>query len=159
MRIGFVVNDVATEQAAYTTTRLAMTAVNMGHECCELGVGDFIYAPDGSICATVRRPAASHYDSLETFLEELQADDAASERISMDDLDVLLLRNDPAEDKRERPWAQTAGILFGEMAMSRGVIVLNDPRALASALNKTYFQQFPEVVRPMTCISRNAGEI
>ena len=32
MRIGFVVNDVATEEAAYTTTRLAMTAVNRGHE-------------------------------------------------------------------------------------------------------------------------------
>ena len=28
MRIGFVVNDVKTELAAYTTTRLAMAAVN-----------------------------------------------------------------------------------------------------------------------------------
>jgi len=159
MRIGFVVNDVLTEKAAYTTTRLAMTAVNMGHECWELGVGDFIYSADGSICARARRPAGNHYESLEEFLKELQAEDAKTERISMDDLDVLLLRYDPAEDKRERPWAQTAGILFGEMAMSRGVVVLNDPRALASALNKTYFQQFPEVVRPKTCISRNADEI
>ena len=32
MRIGFVVNDVATEQKGYSTTRLAMTAINQGHE-------------------------------------------------------------------------------------------------------------------------------
>lgn len=159
MKLGFVVNDVLTEKAAYTTTRLAMTAVKMGHECWLLGVGDFIYSADGSICARARRPAGKQYESLEAFLEELQSDEAEGERVSVDDLDVLLLRYDPAEEKRERPWAQTAGVLFGEMAMSRGVIVLNDPRALASALNKTYFQQFPEVVRPKTCISRNAAEI
>ena len=32
MKIGFVVNDVMTESPAYTTTRLAMQATNMGHE-------------------------------------------------------------------------------------------------------------------------------
>lgn len=32
MKIGFVVNDVETEKPVYTTTRLAMTARNMGHD-------------------------------------------------------------------------------------------------------------------------------
>ena len=31
MRIGFVVNNVQTEKAQFTTTRLAMTAVHQGH--------------------------------------------------------------------------------------------------------------------------------
>ena len=30
MRIGFFVNDIKTELAEFTTTRLAMSAVNMG---------------------------------------------------------------------------------------------------------------------------------
>ncbi len=159
MRIGFVVNNVKTEKAQYTTTRLAMKAVNMGHEAWELGVGDFIYSPDGAIRAIARGVKGTEYESLEDFLEELQGEDARTEKITVDDLDVLLMRYDPAEDKRERPWAQNAGILFGELAMSRGVMVLNDPRALANAINKTYFQHFPEVVRPKTCISRNEKEI
>jgi glutathione synthase len=38
-------------------------------------------------------------------------------------------------------------------------MVLNDPEHLAHALNKTYFQHFPEEVRPRTCISRHPDEI
>jgi glutathione synthase len=36
-----------------------------------------------------------------------------------------------------------------------GVLVVNDPWHLAHALNKAYFQHFPEVVRPRTLISRD----
>ncbi|MCO8121678.1 glutathione synthetase [Stieleria sp. TO1_6] len=159
MKIGFVVNDVMTEKASYTTTRLAMSAVNLGHESFLLGVGDFIYAPDGSIQAHVRSVNNGKYDSLKTFLGEVQSDDNQSQRISLDDLDVLLLRNDPSDDASDRPWAQTSGILFSQLAATRGVIVLNDPFSLANALNKTYFQHFPEQVRPRTCISRDVDDI
>ena len=47
MKIGFVVNDVATEKAGYTTTRLALTASQLGHEVGLIGLGDFNYLPDG----------------------------------------------------------------------------------------------------------------
>ena len=159
MRIGFVVNDVETEQAAYTTTRLAMCAVNLGHQAFTLGVADFVYKPDGSIFANARSAEGREYDSLTTFMDELQGDNAPIEQIRVDDLDVLLLRNDPSEDKAERAWAQTSGILFGQLAVRRGVLVLNDPVNLANALNKTYFQHFPEQVRPRTCISCDPAEI
>ena len=46
MKIAFVVNDVHTELASYTTTRLAMAAVNMGHKSYTFGVGDFICAAE-----------------------------------------------------------------------------------------------------------------
>jgi glutathione synthase len=159
MKIGFVVNDVYSEEAAYTTTRLAMAAVNLGHKCYTFGVGDFVYAPDGAIHAYARSPRGKSYKSLEKLLHELQADDHVPEPICLDQLDALLLRNDPSADATERPWAQSAGILFGQLVASRGVMVLNDPENLARALNKTYFQQFPERVRPKTCISRNAEEV
>lgn len=159
MKLGFVVNHVKTEQAAFTTTRLAMTATNLGHESWTLGVGDFDYAPDGSLYAHACSVHGHAYDDLKVFMAEVQGSDARCEKIRIDDLDVLLLRNDPAEDTNEHPWAQTSGILFGRLAVERGVIVVNDPEYLATAINKTYFQHFPEQVRPSTCISRNVADI
>jgi glutathione synthase len=82
-----------------------------------------------------------------------------SERICVDDLDVLMLRNDPSVDAISRPWASTAGILFGRLAVRHGVIVLNDPNGLAKAMSKMYFQAFPEEVRPRTLITRDRNEI
>jgi glutathione synthase len=159
MKIGFVVNDIKTEEPAYTTTRLAMTAVNLGHKSYTFGVGDFMYAADGSVHARARSTNGKMHKSLERFLKILQSDDAKSETICLDDLDVLLLRNDPSTDATDRPWAAASGILFGQLVARRGVMVLNDPEHLAHALNKTYFQHFPEEVRPKTCISRHVDEI
>ena len=158
MKIGFVVNEVKTEKSVFTTTRLSMAAANMGHESYTLGVGDLIYEPDGSIHAIASKAKGDNYESLEDYLIDVQDKDA-SERIKVDDLDVLLLRNDPSDDAVERSWAQSSGILFGQLAAERGVIVLNDPGNLANAINKTYFQHFPEQVRPKTCISRDTNEI
>lgn len=159
MKIGFVVNDVKTEEPAYTTTRLAMTAVNLGHKSYTFGVGDFMYAADGSIHARARTTNGKTHKTLEKFLKLLQSDDLQPETICLDDLDVLLLRNDPSTDATDRPWAASSGILFGQLVARRGVMVLNDPEHLAHALNKTYFQHFPEEVRPKTCISRHVDEI
>jgi glutathione synthase len=159
MKFAFAVNKVETELAGFTTTRLALAALHLGHEPFLFGVGDFIYAPDGEILASARRPKRDRYDSLEVFLGELQSNDALREQITLDSIDVLMLRNDPSEDAAERPWAQTPAILFGELAASRGPLVVNDPQHLATALNKTYFQQFPEQVRPRTCISRDPAEV
>ena len=58
-----------------------------------------------------------------------------------------------------RPLAACRAVLFAQLVVARGVIVLNDPTHLTDASNKTYFQHFPEDVRPVTCISRDPGEI
>ena len=159
MRIGFVVNKLETELPAYTTTRLALAAIKSGHQSFTFGVGDFVYAPDGSIHALAHSVPGREYADAEDFLAELQRKEATPERISVDSLDVLMLRNDPSADAADRPWAQAAPILFGQLAVARGVLVVNDPEHLATALNKTYFQHFPEEVRPRTCISRNPDAI
>ncbi|MHC4339919.1 MAG: glutathione synthase [Planctomycetota bacterium] len=159
MRIGFVVNDLQTEEPKYTTTRLGLAALNMGHEPWVMGVGDFDYAPDERIHARARMAPKSQYKSGESYLTDLRGSKARVERITVHDLDVLLLRNDPSTDTGQRSWAQAAGIIFGRMAMRRGVIVLNDPDGLSRAQNKMYFQDFPEEVRPRTLITRERSEI
>jgi glutathione synthase len=159
MRIGFVVNDIATERANYSTTRLAITALRMGHEAWVIGVGDFAYDPDQSITVRARSAPKGRYTSGEKYLTALRGTAAKQERLSARDLDVILLRYDPAEDIIARPWAQHAGIVFGQRAAMRGTIVLNDPDGLSKALNKMYFQDFPEEVRPRTLITRDRDEI
>jgi glutathione synthase len=159
MKIGFVVNDIMTEGTGYTTTRLGMAAINSGHDAWAMGVADLAYDPDEKIKARARMAPRQKYKTSEAYLRALQSSKAKSERISVDDLDVIMLRNDPSEDAINRPWASSAGIIFGRVAMRHGVIVLNDPDGLARATSKMYFQLFPEEVRPMTLITRDKNEI
>lgn len=159
MKVGFVVNAVATEQAAYTTTRLALAATQRGHDTWLMGVDDFSHRLDGSVAAHAWTARGNKHKTPAAYLESVQADERSTEPICVDDLDVLVMRNDPADDAVERPWAVTSGILFGQLSVTRGTLVVNDPDSLANAVNKTYFQQFPEAVRPRTLISRDATEI
>lgn len=153
MKIGFVVNDVATEKHVYTTTRLALAATQAGHDVHLFGTGDFAYEPDGSLSVLAHGTDKNHR-SLERYLEAVQ-DESNAIQTRVDDFDVVMLRNDPADDAADRPWAPTAGVSFGQLIAAAGVLVVNDPHTLANALSKAYFQHFPEVVRPTTLISRD----
>jgi len=159
MRLGFFVNDVAAELSGYTTTRLAQTATNRGDEVWYFGAADFIYGADDVIYAHGTAAPKTKYKTHEAYLRDLQGSQAVRQRVTVDDLDVLMLRSDPSTDTGNRVWAQTAGITFGRVAKRRGVIVVNDPDCLLKAMNKMYFQHFPEEVRPRTLISRNRDDI
>jgi glutathione synthase len=159
MRIGFIVNDIKTEEPNYTTTFLAHKMHNLGHEVYEMGVGELAYYPDGYMGAHARRVPAGKCRTCQTYLDALQSDKAIVDKIKAPDLDVLMLRNDPASEKDGRDWARNAGIVFGQLALQHGVIVLNDPNSLSDAINKMYFQHFPEAVRPLTLITRDREEI
>jgi glutathione synthase len=154
-----MVNNIASEEAGYTTTRLAVSAINRGHEAWVMSAGDFAYDPDEKIKARARHAPNGKYKSGSAYLAGLRGSKAKVKRITVDDLDVLMLRSNPAEEVGARPWAQSAGIEFGRIAMRNGVIVLNDPDGLAKAMNKMYFQLFPEEVRPRTLITRDREEI
>ena len=75
MKIGFVVNDIDTEQAQYTTNRLAMAAKEMGHEAWYMGIGDFAYEPDGSLSTKARAGHAKSYRSLERHMADVKKPD------------------------------------------------------------------------------------
>jgi len=159
MQLGIIVNDIQTEKSDYTTSHLAMTATNLGHQVWYMGVADLAYEPDEYAHGYAHHVVDKKYRSIDTYLATLKGNKAHSERISIDELDVLLLRNDPADDVNTRPWARLAGINFSRLAMRHGVIVLNDPDGLTHAVNKMYLQAFPKEVRPRTLITRKRAEI
>lgn len=153
MKLGFVINDIATEKDNYTTLRLARRALRDGHEVAMIGLDGFVYTSDESMCGLAHRPSREEYADDAELLADLAQPDRERESIAIAELDVLLLRSDPADEIGKRPWAPTSALLFAQLAAQRRVIVLNDPIHLADASNKTYFQGFPAEVRPVTCIS------
>ena len=156
MKIALFVNDIETENPKYATTRLAMTAVDHGHEVWYLGAGDFEYTAEERVAARARR-APEKKRKPEAFIEAVG--EADCESLDVESLDVLFLRNDPAVDYVDRPWAQSAGVIFGQLAADRGVLVVNNPAGLSKALNKVYFQQFPSRLRPATLITRDEDAV
>jgi len=158
MRLGFVLNHLLKEPLPSATIRMAMKATNMGHDVWLTGVGDFTYKPDELVHAHARSLTGKHFDSPEAYYRALCSNDARIEMITVDDLDVLMLRNDPAEDF-QCSWAQNAAVVFGRMAKRHGVVVCNDPDGLSKAVNKMYFHHFPKEVRLNSLVSRNRDDI
>lgn len=159
MLIAFFVNDMATEHARYTTTILAYEAVKRGHRVCYILPGDFMLSPDDTLRVHARfAPDKKQRTSLQ-FFTDMQAVASESELIDISEIDVLMLRSDPSLDAQTTPWAEDIGILFGRAAVARGVLVLNDPDSLSLAINKLYFQSFPEAIRAETLITKFPSDV
>lgn len=158
MHIAFVVNDLKTEMADYTTAHLALTTVNQGHTVYYINVGDFVISLDNHISAHAVVLPKTHHRLSSIFLEEIQKL-SESELINVDKFDVLMLRNDPAQDAITRPWARMAAINFGCLTLQYGVLVLNDPNGLQRTFTKLYLKALPHWVYPRTIITRHKEDI
>ena len=124
MRLAFLVNDVDTEVDEYATTRLARAAARGGHETWYVGVGDLEHgSSDGQFAAMARAARWKSDDTLASFMEGIKARDA--ERIIMDDLDALVLRNESIDDLQERPWASPMGVVFGPVSYTHLTLPTN----------------------------------
>jgi glutathione synthase len=159
MKVCMIVNNIATEREPYTTTVLAHKMHNRKHEIYYMGIEDLSYYPEGNAGGRAVKAENKKFRTRLSYLENLKANIPNKERLMFKDIDIVMLRNDPAEEDKTRAWARVAGISFGQMAIEEGVIVLNDANGLSHALNKIYFQQFPKEVRPETIISRSFKEI
>jgi glutathione synthase len=159
MLIAFFVNDMAMEHPNYTTTVLAFAATQRGHRVCYLTPSDFALQPDDTLRVHARFAPRRKQKDYPAFFEAMQKVAGQTETIGIDEVDVLMLRSDPSLDAQANPWAADIGILFGREAAKRGVLVLNDPDGLGRAINKLYFQSFPEEVRAETLITRNADDV
>ena len=158
MRLAFFVKDVATEIDEYATTRLARAAVQRGHEVWYVGVGDVeLGDSDGQLMARAHAAEFEKGDTLERFMERIKERDA--ERIVMDHLDALFLRNESIDDLQQRPWASPLGVVFGQMLQARGVTVVNDPTCLIRAASKLYLEEFPTKIRPRSLVTRDPEAI
>lgn len=161
MKILFVLDDVATEYKRNTTVLMAHHMHNKGHEVFLTDVRNMAYQADGHMGAHAYVASKKSYKTQEEYILDIiegVKNKVEPIAISGPDLDVLFVRNDPSKQQGQQ-WAQTAGAVFGQVATQEGVIVLNDPFTLSDSVNKMYFQQFPEEVRPKTVISRDPKEI
>jgi len=156
MKLGIVVNLLGSEEEGQTTHRLAATAAGRGHQVWVMSAGRFSLEPDGRVHAHARRaeprPDLRRGEGTEPSL----SGDAGEEWVALDNLDVLLLRSNPAA---QTPWAQHAGIHFGRIVLESGCIVLNHPPGLEKARTKLYLRGFPEAVQPRTLVTRNRGRL
>ncbi len=159
MLIAFFVNDMVREHVNYTTTVLAFAAIRRGHRICYLTPSDFALRADDSMHVHARFAPRKKYKDHAAFFEGLMAVGDKTETIDVAEVDVLMLRSDPSLDAQAMPWAADIGILFGREAARRGVLVLNDPDSLGRAINKLYFQSFPEEIRAETLITRKADDV
>src|SRR3990170_4031137 len=159
MLIAFFVNDMAREFPNYTTTVLAHQAIQRGHRVCYITPGDFVMLPDDSMQIHARIAPTKKHKSHTDFFKGVKAVGEKTTELAMTDVDVLWLRSDPSLDAQAAPWAADAGILFGREAVKRGVLVLNDPHSLSLAVNKMYFESFPEAARAETLITKHAGDV
>ena len=160
MRIAFFVNGIETEYPGYTTTVLAHQAAMRGHEVMYLTPTDFMMDTEDRLRAHVRRMPKKRWASREDFFEALKQSKTTADAVDMSEVDVLWLRSDPSLDSTTAaPWRAEAGILFGREATKRGCLVLNDPDSLGRAINKLYFQGFPEEARADTIITRDERDI
>lgn len=157
MKIAFIINNHKTEKPNYSTPGLGFAAHKRGHEVFFIGVGELSYASKGYLSLRCKTINEGNFNTQETYFKAVQKQEFT--RITSENLDVLFLRNNPADDIDKRDWAYSAAFIFGEIAMRNGVIVLNHPTTLASAVTKMYFQHFPEILRPKTIISRDHNEI
>ncbi len=159
LTIGILVNDVDTEMPTAATTVIARAAARAGHTVHMIGVGDLTYRSDGTVAAISRKAPRDGADSQADFLAAVQGPDAPRVPVETGALDVLYLRYNPVEDTGDRPWESDAGILFGQMAVLQGVIVLSHPFTLPYAVSKMYLEHFPASVRPQTIITRSYDEV
>ena len=74
MRIAFFVNSIEGETPHYTTTLLALAALNRGHEISYLTPGDFVLRPDDCLLVRAITLPGSNYKKPETLHKDLQGD-------------------------------------------------------------------------------------
>jgi hypothetical protein len=78
-----------------------------------MSTGNLAYNPDDTIGAFACTVPQGRYTSAR-FLDVFKSDKAINKWITVDDLDVLLLRSNPAV---QRARAQSAGIHFGRLPL------------------------------------------
>lgn len=158
MNFGFLVTDLAVKKAPHATIRLAREATLRGHHSWLFTPGDFAFFSDDRLYLLARRVPRTRYKSNETYLNDL-LHSALVHRLAVRDLDLIMLRDNPAKYGADESWARPAGSVFGRAACREGVVVVNDPEGLARASDKLYFQFFPRQVRPRTLITRRREDV
>ncbi|MEH6681477.1 MAG: glutathione synthase [Sediminicola sp.] len=160
MKICFVISKLSQESCG-TTLIILKKAHERGHTVYVMNVGGFNFVqgkPMGMFCKEL--PKSLKAKSPEEFLAKIQDDALPFTLQDTAKLDVMFLRNNPTEEGMDRHWAEHAGLAFARVVQQQGVLVLNDANAMAhSFVDKMYFEELPEIIKPDSLITRNKSEI
>ncbi len=158
MKIAILINQSHKEEEKFTTTMLALKAIERGHTVFYIGLADFVYEDEQTVLAHCR--TVSPEKGIKTCAEFIKSLKASKKSlVNLASVDVLWLRFDPTLDMISRPWAAMAGIQFAQLVKKNGRLVINDPDNLVQANNKLYLENFPKSVRPKTLVTRNHEDI
>src|SRR5690554_4578739 len=160
MKICFVISDIKTESCG-TTVVILKKAHERGHDVYVMSVGDFVFHSDDDISLRCKKtPTSIKSESVEEFWEQVQDDKLKEKLVHSKEMDILFLRNNPTEETSDRHWAEHSGIAFARMIQQSGVLVLNDAFAMSHAfIDKLYFEELPEEIKPNSIITRNKEDI
>jgi len=140
-----VVNRIRRLRSSYTTTHLAAAAVGAGLRALFIDIDGFTLDPSGRILARAHAVPRDG-DDPESLAAGARAGAFASGLIDLDQLDVLLLRNNPV---------RRTVLDFARAVRDRGVLVLNDPDGVAAGAGKLALESLPVALRPRTLVTRD----
>ncbi|HVU50079.1 MAG TPA: glutathione synthase [Polyangia bacterium] len=158
MRVCFVVNNVRTQKATYTTLCLAFAGYRRGHDIAFASVDAFSQGEGSDIVAEVVRPKPGRLRDAAAYARALTVPAAPREDARLADFDVVFLRNNPNAGASDGD-AFNPALDFGRRLKSQGVLVVNDPDGLSRAGSKMYLAGFPAELRPRTLITRSIERV
>jgi glutathione synthase len=158
MRVCFVVNNVKTQKATYTTLCLAFAGHRRGHDIAFVSVDAFSQGEGSEIIADVVRPKPGRFRDAASYAKALTSPAALREEARLADFDVVFLRNNPNAGASDGDTFNPA-LDFGRRLKSQGVLVVNDPDGLSRAGSKMYLAGFPHELRPRTLITRSIERV
>lgn len=158
MNILFLVNDSGSIGSGQTTAMLIQAALRQEHRVCICGVRDLSCPSDGHpvarACVLDQAAAAL---SLQALVQHIAS--IPRESITMDELDVMMIRTNPARDLAHQGAHTFALSIARRCKHTYGLSVFNDPEGLYEASSKLYLMGFSETVRPATLVSAFIEEI
>src|SRR5258708_20099314 len=95
MRVCFVVNNVRTQKATYTTLCLAFAGHRRGHDVAFASVDAFSQGEGPEIIADVVRPKPGRFRDTAAYARALTSSSASPEDARLPDFDVAFLRTNP----------------------------------------------------------------
>jgi glutathione synthase len=160
MHILVVVNDATAIEPSQTTAMLINAALAQGHDLWVSGVGDLGCDPDGRPWAFARPVAAGAHSRSPAGLAKLVQPLAQSLplRCWLEEVDLLLLRTNPARDTARGP-AHGLALALAQRCAAQGLRVVNHPDGLHKAATKLYLMELPDSCRPRSLVSQSPGEI
>ena len=160
MRICFVVNNVRTQRATYTTIHLAFAAYRRGHDVAFASADALSHGHVSGVMAEVVRPVSGAFSDTASFVQALASTRASREAAFLAEWDVVFLRNNPNVGRASAEVeAFNPGLDFGRRVKAAGALVVNDPDGLARAGSKMYLAGFPAALRPKTLITRSIDRV